>query len=264
MATLAPMNIIYALHLRDQESDVRYVGQTSKGANIRLAGHFGQAAIGSKYPVCNWLRKHGKAEVVMTVLESFESSSELDVAESRIIEQWRELQGARLLNVKTGGGQSRGHKKTPEQIAKTSGKNNPMYGTKRRELMIYARSCAGPVSDATRAKMSESATGKIYTQATKDKLSAMQTAAWTPERRARQRELFANGQPEGMGSKWTDEQKHAASFAKSPLVQEDIRRIRKLRADGLKYTEIASLMPGIVSAHTVGYIVRGDRFAWVI
>ena len=151
MTTVAPMNIIYALHLQGHEQDVRYVGQTSQGATIRLSGHFGQAAIGSKYPVCNWLRKHGKSTVVMTVLEVLEFSSELDAAESRLIAEWRAIQGARLLNVKTGGGQSRGHKRTPEQIAAISGENNSMYGTERKELMAYARSFQGVISESTRA-----------------------------------------------------------------------------------------------------------------
>ena len=151
MTTVAPMNIIYALHLRGQEGDVRYVGQTSQGATIRLSGHFGQAAIGTRFPVCNWLRKHGKSEVVMTVLEVLDSPSYLDAAESRLISHWREVQGTRLLNVKTGGGQSRGHKRTPEQIAAISGKNNSMYGVKRGGIMSYARSFQHEVSASTRA-----------------------------------------------------------------------------------------------------------------
>ena len=160
MTTVAAMNIIYALHLRGQEGDVRYVGQTSQGATIRLSGHFGQAAIGTKFPVCNWLRKHGRSEVVMTVLEVLDSPSYLDAAESRLISHWREAQGARLLNVKTGGGQSRGHKRSAEQIAAISGENNSMYGADRKELMAYARSFQGPVSLEARARQGLSHQGE--------------------------------------------------------------------------------------------------------
>ncbi len=62
-------------------------------------------------------------------------------------------EGQILTNVLSGGAQPRGHKR-PEHSVRMSGKSNPMYGTKREELMAYARSFQGPISDETRSKMS--------------------------------------------------------------------------------------------------------------
>lgn len=76
-------------------------------------------------------------------------------------------EGQVLTNVLSGGAQPRGHKR-PEHSARMSGEGNPMYGTKREELMAYARSFQGPVSDETRAKMSSRRRGSDNSRAILD------------------------------------------------------------------------------------------------
>lgn len=103
------------------------------------------------------------------------------------------------------------------------GANNPMYGKDRRELMNYARSFQGPVSDETRAKMSAAQLGRKHSDDTKAKMSKS-----AKEAKAR---------PETIAKYEAYRKEHGGSAAK--ITPDDVREIRKIREEtGESYAKI--------------------------
>lgn len=94
------MLLIYALSL--DGVDYRYVGCTSKGANLRLKRHVASVKSGSMLPVHSWMRKHGTESIFMDVLEVIKTKDELDPRERFWIADFRRI-GYRLLNCSDGG-----------------------------------------------------------------------------------------------------------------------------------------------------------------
>lgn len=141
------------------EDGTRYVGQTVISVSSRKHVHlWNSRTLTSKSynsHFSNWIRKHGEENVEFFVLEET-TEEKIDQREDFWITQLRS-QGNRLTNIKGGGGQARGHKR-PEYV-NMRGENNPMYGKDRRELMAYARSFQGPMSDEEKARRSEAYTG---------------------------------------------------------------------------------------------------------
>ncbi|WP_226862597.1 GIY-YIG nuclease family protein [Mycolicibacterium baixiangningiae] len=79
----------------------RYVGLTTKTAEIRLRQHFKIARSGRKTPFYDWLRVHDGEDIVADVLEVFDGLEELGQAEITWIERlWKE--GHPLLNLSQG------------------------------------------------------------------------------------------------------------------------------------------------------------------
>lgn len=143
------------------EEGIRYIGQTVVSVSSRRCVHLWNSrtpsskSYGSHFS--NWIRKHGEKNIRFFVVEET-TSDEIDAREDWWI---RDLlsKGARLTNVKGGGGQARGHKR-PDISERMSGTRNPMYGTNRAELMAYARSFQSPPSEETKAIWSENRRGE--------------------------------------------------------------------------------------------------------
>lgn len=154
--------IIYGVRCTCHPEDgVRYVGQTVVSIQSRRHVHLwnSREASSKSYNsyVSNWIRKHGEENTEFFLLEET-TEDEIDSREDWWIVTLREG-GSKLTNVKRGGGQARGHKRPPHAKDMT-GKNNPMYGTDRKELMAYARSFQGPPTEETKALWSEQRTGE--------------------------------------------------------------------------------------------------------
>lgn len=154
--------IIYGVScLCHPEEGIRYVGQTVISVSSRRYVHLWNAKTETsksyKSYLSNWIRKHGEANVVFSEVDRTTENS-IDELEDQWITKLRD-EGQKLVNVKAGGGQARGHKK-PAHSKSMAGSNNPMYGKDRRELMAYARSFQGPPSDKTKAIWSEQRKGE--------------------------------------------------------------------------------------------------------
>lgn len=97
--------LIYGLHGGD--SIIRYVGQTSMSLAQRLAKHNYSAFHKSQskqyeYPVNRWIRKHGWQNVHAKILEICEDFEQLNLAEVKLISDYR-LLGMADLNISDGG-----------------------------------------------------------------------------------------------------------------------------------------------------------------
>ncbi|SDD53486.1 group I intron endonuclease [Sanguibacter gelidistatuariae] len=96
------VGVVYGIRLR-LSAEFRYVGITTKGARRRFLQHLRNARDGRKTPFYDWLRKHGRAELVVDVLETITGDlAELGKAECLWISQLREA-GHDLLNLSEGG-----------------------------------------------------------------------------------------------------------------------------------------------------------------
>lgn len=267
MTTLAePRNVIYGLFCLCHPSDgVRYVGQTSQGARMRFSAHLAMVKYreGRALPLSHqqrWIQKHGTENIAWTILEVCLNPADLEACEIRWIAQFD-----RLTNIMAGGAAPRGHKRSPEARAKMAGANNPMFGKDRRALMAHARSFQGPASPETRRRIAESRKGRSHTPEAIERMRVAANLSWTPERRQHySTALSGKGNP-AWGKKHTEEVRRRTSLSRTPLEPDEIREIRRLRLEhGLPYQVIADRFPGKVSANTVGQIVRGDKFDWVV
>lgn len=154
--------IIYAVMCKCHPEDgIRYIGQTVISINSRKHVHLWNARTPEsksyKSYFSNWIRKHGEENVEFFQAD-LTTEDKLDALEDFWIQRLRG-DGAKLTNLKAGGGQARGHKRPPHARS-MSGPNNPMYGKDRKELMKYARSFQGPPSEATKKLWSEQRTGE--------------------------------------------------------------------------------------------------------
>lgn len=84
-----------------EHKGVRYIGQTTKTLNERLYGHITAAQFGKRYPVYNWLRKHGVDNIRMVKIRAYGSRSESDKAEIEYIANLTSM--GSCLNVRVGG-----------------------------------------------------------------------------------------------------------------------------------------------------------------
>ena len=93
--------LIYGVRLRS-EVVYRYVGLTTKTANVRLRQHFKVAAAGRKTPFYDWLRKQDRDSVIAVPLDWADGLDELGEAEIAWIVLLRQ-EGHSLLNLADGG-----------------------------------------------------------------------------------------------------------------------------------------------------------------
>lgn len=90
---------IYALR-HSTTGEIRYVGQTSQKLSTRLSQHWHRAQSGYRSPVCCWMRRDGKPDVVL--LQSHASQTDET--------KWIDYFSDRLLNLSRGGNANRGYK----------------------------------------------------------------------------------------------------------------------------------------------------------
>lgn len=93
--------LIYGVRLRS-ESRYRYVGLTTKPAQVRLRQHWKQAEAERKTPFYDWLRKQDRDDVVADYLDWADELDELGEAEIAWIALLRQ-EGHPLLNLSAGG-----------------------------------------------------------------------------------------------------------------------------------------------------------------
>ena len=93
--------LIYGIRLRS-EVVYRYVGLTTKTAQVRLRQHFKVAAAGRKTPFYDWLRKQDRDNVIAVPLDWADGLDELGEAEMAWIVLLRQ-EGHSLLNLADGG-----------------------------------------------------------------------------------------------------------------------------------------------------------------
>lgn len=220
--TTATGGVIYGVRL-PSSYDYRYVGPTTKSADIRLRQHLKVAAGGRKTAFYDWLRKQDRAEVIADTLDWVEGLDDLGRAEITWIAYLRR-DGQPLLNLSAasdppalcgprrcgkphafaplGGPVSRyaeenpfhGRKHSAEQREKwsierkgtNSGADNPNFGKFGEEHPGYGHS----MSEESRARMSEQRRGagnpnfgKTASDETRAKMSAARKGRPMPSSR---------------------------------------------------------------------------------
>lgn len=151
--------VVYGLKCHcHPEQGYRYVG-VSRNLKSRMSDHRGQARSGNKRPVYKWMRKHGVQNIDPEVLSWHETPSEMFEAEIRQIRILKG-QGARLLNVTTGGEGTLGYRHPDEvysRLAESRKRENLSTETR---LKLSESSKRENLSPETRKRMSESHKGK--------------------------------------------------------------------------------------------------------
>jgi hypothetical protein len=155
--TTATGGLIYGIRLR-WAYDYRYVGLTTKAANVRLRQHIKVANAGRKTPFYDWLRKQHRDEVIVDELDWVKGREALGQAEIAWIAHLR-WDGQPLLNLAEGGLGPTGvvwteamrdaarDRSTGRKGVSRFAENNPFFGQKH--------------SDAQRAKWSREREGTI-------------------------------------------------------------------------------------------------------
>ncbi len=100
-AELPAGGVIYGIRLRS-EFVYRYIGLTTKSAELRLQQHLKVARSGRKTPFYDWLRAHEGDDFEVDLLDCIEGLDELGQAEIDWIKSLRR-QGFPLLNLSEGG-----------------------------------------------------------------------------------------------------------------------------------------------------------------
>lgn len=148
--TTATGGVIYGVRLRSSY-DYRYIGLTTKTADIRLRQHLKIAAGERKTPFYDWLRKQDRAEVIADVLDWVEGLDDLGQAEITWIAYLRR-DGQPLLNLSDGGLGPTGVVWTDEmrEAARIRSTGRPGVSRFGEDAPFYGRSH----SDAQKAKWS--------------------------------------------------------------------------------------------------------------
>lgn len=256
-------NVIYGLYCLCHPTQIRYVGQTSRGADERLMGHTSMVQYRESKGLRlshsqRWIKKHGSENIAISVLEVCATPDELDAAESRWIDSLEDL-----TNLMPGGNSRRGYK-LPEEVSQArKGEGNPMYGRDRSELMDRIRALRGPMSQEEREKRAERFREMHLSNPEAMKLGRDRAAETqrTPEYRAEASERMKGSKNPMFGKKPTEEQRRAMSLACSPFTEDDVRSIRRLVQEGTPQKELA-LKYG-VNPSTISAIIHRRRLGWV-
>lgn len=119
--------------LNHHASEFSYIGQSSRGMK-RPRAHAHASVVAARLPVSKWARKH--PDYAITVVEECESKDSLDEAEKFYIAYFRSV-GLPLLNITSGGGGIVGYR----------------------------------ASESTRRALSERLRGRVFSEATKKRIS---------------------------------------------------------------------------------------------
>lgn len=107
--------------------EIRYIGQTSQKPNVRLSQHlYYDNKVSKKASWITSLKNKG-IKPIMEIINSFESLSECDIEETRLIKEYKE-NGFRLLNDAPGGKSNAGCKRSAETRLKISIRNKGKKG----------------------------------------------------------------------------------------------------------------------------------------
>ena len=134
MTTVAPREgVVYGLSCTCHPEDgIRYVGQTVN-AKTRLVQHFANANYRrtKNYPVCRWIKKHGRDNIVMDILKTAPRGPALDAAEVAYIFQHKTFRSEHGLNATVGGSG------TPMHSAKRGGSHHSSKLTDEQAREVY-------------------------------------------------------------------------------------------------------------------------------
>ena len=144
------MNDIYGLYCicdRCEGNTVRYVGQTTRGSDVRFRFHRYDAAAENyaekrDLPVYRWMRKHGVGNIRYTVLETVEDAESLNDAEMRWIAEMGTFTPGRSwgLNLTAGGSSLTGYRHSEETRERMRGRT---YSIETREKMSQSAKARG-------------------------------------------------------------------------------------------------------------------------
>jgi len=208
----------------DCSGEIRYVGTTKAGIDVRAGGHFKAAAAGVRRPVYDWIRKLWGAGLMPEVCDMGPGSGPDEVA---LIAALRKS-GARLLNC-TDGGDGCVNPST-ETRAKISATGLGRIRSPETQAKISAARKGYIHSPETRARMSEAKKGRIYSPEHRAKISAAKKGrTQTPEHRAnlsaarkgriRSPETRAKMSAAAMGRIFTPEHRANISAARKRTIQ---------------------------------------------
>lgn len=253
-----PGGWLYGVYHVQEPHRLRYAGITTVSIKSRSHGHWSNAKIdrpGKTHygPIRSWLKKHlyNREDVVFRELAYFDTVDELKKAEITLIAESRKV-GECDLNLTDGGEGGNGWRHTEESKRKLSeafsGEKNPMYGRDRKELMAYALSFKGPV-----------------TEEMKENLSEKMTAWWdeNPERRIEYSERVKRQWKDGKMPEMTRERAiQAVKSREKTLTNEQVRNVRVLRGEGETLKNIAEKAE-ISIAQVRSALGRKGAYGWV-
>lgn len=255
-------NVIYGLYCLCHPTRIRYVGQTSRGADERLSGHTSMVQYRESKGLRlshsqRWIKKHGSENIAIAVLEVCATPDELDAAESRWIDSLEDL-----TNLTPGGNSRRGYK-LPEEVSQAMrGAGNPMYGRDRSELMGRIRALRGPMSEENKkARAERLEEARKDPEREKRRIEGIRRSHNTPEFKAKMSSLKSGAGNPNYGRRLSEEERRAMSLACSPFTEDDIRSIRNRRDSGEPQKSIAESYG--VDPSTISKIANRKRFGWV-
>lgn len=248
---------LYGVFHEDEPDRCRYGGITTTSIRQRSYGHWGNAENTRKKPqygpMPSWLRKHRveKDKIHFIEIGYYDTVEELKAAEIEFIARMRSI-GQCDLNLTDGGEGGNGWRHTPESKRKLSeafsGSKNPQYGKDRREMMLYALSFKGPVTDDM-----------------KDNLSEKMRQHWeeNPEKRVNYSERVKGYWAEGRMTPPSREQAiRAVQSRKSTLPDDKVREIRNLRTEGKSLVNIADIT-GVSWSQVRSALGQRRAYDWV-
>lgn len=167
-------NVIYGLHAGD--GVIRYVGLSTRGAQFRLMKHWECVNAGETTAVYQWMRKHGKEQIVSVVLEECEQSAlaEREIHWIKKLGTFR-VEGGLGLNLTRGGDGTFGRVYSDETRKKISdaAKARPLTKERVAVLRKAAEAKRGvPRTDEFKKNQSEKLKGRVFTDEWRAKLSA--------------------------------------------------------------------------------------------
>jgi hypothetical protein len=163
------MASVYALYCKDFPESYRYIGKTKfNEPKKRLAKHVLNAERGQKYPVYDWMRKY-KGQVIAVCIEANIPENDIDKKEMYYIAKYKS-EGHDLLNLTDGGGGIvNPSQATREKMSKSATGKTQSIETR---VKISIASKGRVKSEETRKKLSEGRKGKKHSPETKAKISA--------------------------------------------------------------------------------------------
>jgi hypothetical protein len=217
--------VVYGLSSSRHPDAIRYIGQSTAGAETRLRQHL-KTISKPRTSMQKWMRRvvdSGHTVQVKVLL----ANAVLGEDEARLIAEYR-ASGANLLNRTCGGGGTSGYRHT----------------------------------EAEKQRRSDRATGRKHTEATKVRLSAAlklvpQSQAFraicTAPKYAAKNPFF--------GKAHTEASRHANGKARAKLDDDTVRRIRSLRLEGRTQDSLAAEFR--MSQAQISVLVRGETYGWV-
>lgn len=249
---------LYGVYHILEPNRLRYAGITTVSIKSRSHGHWSNAKIdrpGKTHygPIRSWLKKHldSREDVEFREIGYFDAVEELKKAEIDLIAESRKV-GECDLNLTDGGEGGNGWKHTEESKRKLSeafsGDKNPMYGRNRRELMAYALTFKGPVTEEMKSNLSEK-----------------MLAHWSerPEKRESYSNRVKGYWEEGRMTPITQEKAlEMARSRKSTLPDDVVASIRKLRNEGWSYSQITKQV-GVPEYQVRSALGQRGSYSWV-